>query len=76
MQSTTFESSSCKYVSFTLQLRLESQNFFLSFIFTGSETKMEEFWPAGDIYEGVGWAYLLNYLPIALLSKTAGGRGE
>ena len=31
--------------------------------------KMTEKIPAGQVYKGVAWSYLLNYLPLALLGK-------
>ena len=39
-------------------------------------TKMTEKIPAGEVYKGLAWAYLLNYLPLALLGTTADGRSK
>lgn len=36
---------------------------------------MTELIPAGEVYKGLAWAYLLNYLPLALLGTTEQGRG-
>ena len=37
---------------------------------------MTEKIPAGEVYKGMAWAYLLNYLPLALLGTTAEGRSK
>ena len=45
-------------------------------VFSGPKTKMTEKIPAGEVYKGMAWAYLLNYLPLALLGTTAEGRSK